>query len=59
MSNAHRSDQRTERECRAWLTHRLLGLPAQRFAQVINRILKGEDVLIRPAAESSSKRPEE
>ena len=59
MPNARRSEQRVERESRAWLTHRLLGLPAQRFVEVINRILRGEDVLIKPAAESRSERSEE
>ena len=56
-----RSSERTAEpgEGRVWLTHRLLSLPANRLAQVIGRILRGEDTLIRPAAEMRSKRPAE
>ena len=58
MSDERRSERTVESgEGRVWLTHRLLSLPAHRLAEVVGRILRGEDTLIRPAAETRSKRP--
>jgi hypothetical protein len=33
-----------------WLPHKLQGLPAHQFARVINRVLRGEEAVIKLAS---------